>query len=140
MKEKEEAQSFEETTYWVFKIGEKDFLLSVEQIREVIEVSDFFSIPLAPEYVCGVISLHGRVIPAIDLSKIYPTGKPLYHGIKLIVVDVEVKLMRETINESIGFLSEILPYPTEFSSDISPEDLIDVNRFFQDFSVKDMQL
>lgn len=129
--------TIEESTYCVFKVGEKDFLLPVEWVREVIDVSPLFPVPLAPEYIYGVVPLRGRIVPAIDLSKIYPTGKPVYNDARLVVVDVEVGLMREAINENIGFISETLPYFVTFGSDIPADDIINVKSFFQAFRVKE---
>jgi len=127
----------EESTYCVFKVGEKDFLLPVELVREIIDLSPLFPVPLAPEYVYGVIPLRGRIIPAIDLSRIYPSGKPVYSDAKLVVVDIEVELMREVINENIGFISEGLPYFATFGSDIPANDVIDIKNFFKTFRVKE---
>ncbi|MCK7507566.1 MAG: hypothetical protein MZV70_28355 [Desulfobacterales bacterium] len=47
----------------------------------------------------GALPSRGRIIPAIDLSKIYPIEKPTYNNAKLLIIDAE--------NEHIGFLSEI---------------------------------
>ncbi len=137
MKKQAEEGPLEESTYCVFKVGERDFLLRVEQVREVIDVSPLFPVPMAPEYIYGVVPLRGRIIPAIDLSKIYPTGEAVYNDAKLVVVDVEVELMREVINENIGFISEGLPYFVTFGSDIPADDTIDIKSFFETFRVKE---
>lgn len=133
----EEPEATPESTYCVFKVGEKDFLLPVETVREVIDASPMFSVPLSPDYVYGVVPLRGRVIPAIDLSKVYTTGKPSYDRLKLVIVDVEVELLREVINESIGFISDGLPYFVTFSSDIPSDDILDTKNFFKTFRIKE---
>jgi purine-binding chemotaxis protein CheW len=137
MKKEEEGHS-EEITYCVFKVGEKDFLLPIMWVKEIVDLSPLFPVPAAPEYIYGVVPLRGRIVPAIDLSKIYPTGEPSYNDAKLVVVDVEVELMREVINENIGFISETLPYFATFGSDIPAEDIINVRSFFQTFRVKEL--
>lgn len=137
---KEEDRQFqsEESTYCVFKVGEKDFLLPIMWVKEIVDMSPLFPVPGAPDYIYGAIPLRGRIVPAIDLSKIYPTGEPSYNDAKLVVVDVEVELMREVINENIGFISETLPYFATFSSDIPAADIINVRSFFQTFRVKEL--
>lgn len=137
MSKTEEIQIHEEATYWVFRVGEKDFLLPIEQVKEVADISTIFPVPLAPEYVYGMIALRGKIIPAVDLSKIFKTGNPNYKNARLIVVDAEVELAREIINESIGFLSETLPYLMRCSTDIASEDILQVKKFFQNFRIKD---
>lgn len=138
MSETEEVQVYEEATYWVFRVGEKDFLLPIELVKEVADISTIFPVPLAPEYVYGVVPLRGKIIPAIDLSKIFKTGTSNYKNARLIVVDAEVELAREIINENIGFLSETLPYLMKCSTDIESDDIIEVKKFFQNFRIKDM--
>jgi purine-binding chemotaxis protein CheW len=126
---KEELQdSTEEQTYCVFKVSEREFLLPAEVVKEVVEVVRIFPIPGAPEYVYGAFPLRGKIIPAIDLSKIYPMEEPSYNNAKLLIVDVA--------NENIGFLSEITPFFVSFEIDIPVEDLIDVKRFFETYRIR----
>jgi purine-binding chemotaxis protein CheW len=118
----------DERTFCVFKVGEREFLLPTEAVREVLEVSLIFPMPGAPEYVCGVIPSRGRIIPAIDLAKIYPVEQPSYSEARLLVVDVE--------NEHIGFLSDMVPYFVTFDADIPVEDMINVNTFFETYRIR----
>lgn len=138
MNEIEEVQLYEEAIYWVFRVGEKDFLLPIELVKEVVDISAVFPVPLAPEYIYGVIPLRGKIIPTIDLSKIFQTGNPNYENARLIVVDAEIEMAREIINEGIGFLSENLPYLLKCSTDITSDDFIQIKNFFQEFRIKDM--
>lgn len=136
-KDKKEGAGAEESTFCIFKVGDRDFLLPVEFVREVTDASPLFPVPMSPEYIHGVVALRGRIIPAIDLSKIYPVGKTNYSDAKLVVVDVEVELEREVISENIGFVSEGLPYFATFGSDIPLRDMIDVKDFFRNYRVKE---
>lgn len=117
-----------EISYCVFSVGEKEFLLRTDEVKEVVDIVKIFPVPGAPEYVYGAMPVHGKIVPAIDLSKIYPVEKPSYNDCKLIVVDIE--------NEHIGFLSEIAPFFISFDSDIIVEDVIDVKTFFQTYRLK----
>lgn len=126
-KEIQESKT-EERIYCVFEVSEREFLLPSEVVKEVVDIARIFPIPGAPEYIYGALPLRGKIIPAIDLSKIYPIEKPLYSSAKLLVVDVE--------NESIGFLSEIAPFFVTFSADMPVEDLIDIKSFFETYRIK----
>ncbi len=123
-----EANVRQEITYCVFRVGEKDFLLPVSTVREIIDVAKIFSIPGAPEYVYGVIPVRGKIVPAIDLSKIYPIDKPSYSDAKLIIVDFN--------NENIGFLSENTPFFLTLDPDMVVEDVIDIKTFFETYRIK----
>jgi purine-binding chemotaxis protein CheW len=118
-----------EISYCVFSVGEKEFLLPMDVVKEVIDIVKIFPVPGAPEYVYGAMPVHGKIVPAIDLSKIYPLEKPSYNDCKLIVVDVE--------NEHIGFLSEIAPFFISFDPDIIVEDVINIKTFFQTYRIKE---
>lgn len=125
---RQEEDVMEERTYCVFKVSEREFLLPAETVREVVEIVRIFPIPGAPEYVYGAFPLRGKIIPAIDLSKIYPMEEPSYTNAKLLIVDVA--------NENIGFLSETTPFFVSFDLDIPVEDLIDVKRFFETYRIR----
>lgn len=121
-------EEIKEISYCVFRVGEKEFLLPTTSVREVIDIIKIFPVPGAPEYVYGAIPVRGKIVPAIDLSKIYPIEKPSYNYSKLIIIDVE--------NENIGFLSEIAPFFVSFDPDIIIEDVIDIKTFFETYRIK----
>jgi len=121
-------EGLKETSYCVFRVGEKEFLVPTKAVKEVIDIIRIFPVPGAPEYIYGALPVRGKIIPAIDLSKIYPIEKPSYNDSKLIIIDVE--------NENIGFLSEIAPFFVTFDSDIIVEDVIDIKTFFETYRLK----
>lgn len=121
-------ENIKEESYCVFRVGEHEFLLPTKVVREVIDIIKIFPVPGAPEYVYGAIPVRGKIVPAIDLSKIYPIEKPSYNDAKLIIIDVE--------NENIGFLSEAAPFFVTFDSDIIVEDVIDIKTFFETYRIK----
>jgi purine-binding chemotaxis protein CheW len=115
-------------TFCVFGVGEREFLLAADEVREVVDIARIFPIPGAPDYVYGALPLRGRIIPAVDLSKIYPVEKPSFTNPKLLIVDVD--------NENIGFLSETSPFFVTFDDDIIVDDLIDTKSFFETYRIK----
>ncbi len=52
-----------------FRLGNEEYALLVEQVREVIKLWEITPVPNTSEYVLGVTSLRGRVLPVIDLCK-----------------------------------------------------------------------
>lgn len=128
-KKEDLAEAPEESTYCAFKVGKKEFYLPVELVKEVIEASAIFPIPGAPEYLCGVVPVRGRIIPAIDLSKIYLIDNAAYKSVKLIVVNVE--------NEDIGFMSESLPNFMSLDSNAPATNVLDAKTFFETYRVKE---
>lgn len=53
----------------VFSIGDKDYGADISQVREVIRMRKVTPVPETADFVEGVISLRGRVIPLINLRK-----------------------------------------------------------------------
>ncbi len=53
----------------VFRVGDEEFAVSIDTVREIIPVTNITVIPRAPSFVRGVIDLRGSVIPVIDLRE-----------------------------------------------------------------------
>lgn len=54
----------------VFRIGDDSFALPIDAVEEVARVPDRVArVPHAPDFVEGVINLHGEVVPVIDQRK-----------------------------------------------------------------------
>lgn len=45
------------------------FALDISQVREILDVSTITRIPNAPDYMCGVINVRGKVLPVVDLRR-----------------------------------------------------------------------
>jgi purine-binding chemotaxis protein CheW len=45
------------------------FGIEVESVREVLRVQPMTHVPLAPQAICGLINLRGRIITAMDLRR-----------------------------------------------------------------------
>lgn len=53
----------------VFQLGEEEYAIAVERVREVVKAERITRVPGAPPYVRGIINLRGRVVPVIDLRQ-----------------------------------------------------------------------
>jgi purine-binding chemotaxis protein CheW len=53
--------------YLIFHLGEEEFGIQVQKVREIMGVQDITQVPQTPAYVKGVINLRGKVIPVVDL-------------------------------------------------------------------------
>ncbi len=52
-----------------FRLGGEEYVVMVEQVKEVLKIRELTPVPHAPEHVLGVTSLRGTVLPVIDLCK-----------------------------------------------------------------------
>ena len=53
----------------LFTVADKEYALSIQQVREVIRLREITTVPEAPAFVEGVINLRGKVTPLINLRK-----------------------------------------------------------------------
>ncbi|MEW6546831.1 MAG: chemotaxis protein CheW [Bacillota bacterium] len=53
----------------VFQLGDEEYAITVERVREVVKADRITRVPGAPAYVRGIINLRGRVVPVIDLRQ-----------------------------------------------------------------------
>lgn len=54
--------------YLTFLVGAERFAMPVGAIREIINFSTLTEIPLMPDFLPGVLSVRGTVVPVIDLA------------------------------------------------------------------------
>lgn len=109
--------------FTVFKIAEDDFGFSIERVVEILKVQKVFSIPGLPEFLSGVISVRGSIIPLMDLRTrfgVTPAGPKE----RIIIARFE--------NEKIGFLvDEIKEILT-----LADEEVIKPPSLFKGFSTE----
>jgi purine-binding chemotaxis protein CheW len=75
--------------YLVFQLGDEEFGIQVQKVREIMGVLDITQVPQTPPDVKGVINLRGKVIPVIDLRLKFAMPQREYtHRTCIIVVQV----------------------------------------------------
>jgi purine-binding chemotaxis protein CheW len=75
-----------EGKYLTFKLGREEYGLELVRVREIIALMDITPVPLAPDYVRGVMNLRGRVIPVVDLRRKFGMQPTDDHDRKCIIV------------------------------------------------------
>lgn len=119
----EEVKQEREKSYCVFSVGEREFFLLKESVVEILDIARIFPIPGSPDYIVGVLPIRGKIIPAVDLAKLYNIEKLNYSNNKLLVIDVK--------GEKRGLLSDTAPFFINLESEIAIEDFIDPEKLFE---------
>ena len=57
--------------YVAFRVGAQPYALPIATVREIVRPPEIASVPQSPDYVAGVMNLRGRIIPVIDLRKLF---------------------------------------------------------------------
>jgi purine-binding chemotaxis protein CheW len=57
----------EVSTYLTFGLGEETFAFEVDNVKEVLDLSNITRVPRTPDFMRGVINLRGAVVPVVDM-------------------------------------------------------------------------
>ncbi|MDI6871816.1 MAG: chemotaxis protein CheW [Bacillota bacterium] len=98
----------------VFALGEEEYGVPVGQVEEIIRMPAITHIPKVAAFVEGVINLRGRVIPIVDLKKLFDLPETARDEKSRIVV---VEVGGQTVGMTVDNVSEVLRLP---SSAIDP--------------------
>jgi len=52
-----------------FEIEDEEYAIDIMHVKEIIKVPNIMPLPKAPDYVIGVMSLRGQLLPVVDLRK-----------------------------------------------------------------------
>lgn len=111
-----------ENKFLTFKVGREDFAIELRRVREIMPLVQVAAVPLAPEYVRGVINLRGQVVPVIDLRRKLGLPSDHDHDRKCIIV-CDVMLDSRTLAASllVDAVCEVTQIP---EADIDPLPLL----------------
>jgi len=87
----------------IFNIGEETFGIDIARVLEILRVQKIFTIPGLPEFLSGVMSVRGAVIPVMDLRRRFGV-KPAGRKERIILVRYD----REKIGFLVDEIKEIL--------------------------------
>jgi purine-binding chemotaxis protein CheW len=82
-----------------FVVGDEEYAFGVGEIREIIRYQPVTPIPRCPDYILGLISLRGEIVPVIDMKRRLSLGEASVEGEPMIVIVSRGE-------ESVGFLVE----------------------------------
>lgn len=106
-----------------FSISHEEYAFRVPEVEEVLRVQQITAVPTAPDYVLGITSLRGKIIPVIDLQKRLNIERPAGSGNgeknglekKIIIIEGPRGLIGAMIDRVIGVVRlsrrELLPPP-----------------------------
>ena len=90
-----------------FSIGDEDFGVDIQTVKEVIKYREITRLPKAPAFVKGIINLRGDVIPIIDLRERFGMDQKEYTNMtRIIVVEVEGRSIG-TVVDSVSHVIRI---------------------------------
>jgi len=99
-----------------FFIGNEEYAVDIRRIREIIKPRETTEVPRAPDFVVGIISVRGTIIPVIDLRrrlKLDPALWPPGRDARILIVT--------RADESFGlFVDEVRQVVRMRDADVEP--------------------
>lgn len=131
--EKSESQDLAVSQYLAFNLGDEEYALDIKQISEIIKVREFTDIPRAPEFILGIISLRGVVVPVFDLrcrlnlgtSELLPTSRIVVSQTD----ELTVGLLVDSINQVVNLIDEEIEPPPGVLSGLDREMVFGIGRY-----------
>lgn len=131
------AQGVEEQAdlqqYLSFQLGLEEYALDITQISEIIKYRPLTEIPRVPDFILGIISLRGVVVPIFDLKKRFTLGAAELTSASRIVVcrhgEMTAGLLVDRINQVITISEGSMEPPPAVLSGIDRELVRSVGRF-----------
>jgi purine-binding chemotaxis protein CheW len=85
-----EENKIQEVQLVSFLLGNEEFAVEIENVREIIRYPEIVKVPNVPEYIKGVISLRDNLMPIVDMRLKLETGnEDITDSTRVVVVDVE---------------------------------------------------
>jgi len=114
--ELEEDDETEEGKYLTFNLDNESYGLEITYVTEIIGIQKITEVPELPEYVKGIMSLRGQIIPVVDVRlRFGKPGRDYDERTCVIVVeisDITVGLIVDGVAEVVAIAEEeIVPHP-----------------------------
>lgn len=105
--------------YLSFILGEEEYCVSIDFVKEIIVASRITKVPKMPNEVAGVLNLRGKIIPVINIKhKFGFDNKTPGSKSSIIIVELEYNSRPELFGIVVDYTKEVLHIPDEEMSSI----------------------
>lgn len=122
---KPNAQQSRRERYLTFFLGEEQYGIGIDRIKEIIAMMKVTKVPKTPEYIRGVINLRGSIIPVVDTrSRFGMQIKEADMHTAIVIVEVEkvnIGFIVDRVEEVASIDAANLSEPPKFGSHIDTE-------------------
>ena len=111
-----EDDDTEEGKFLTFILGDETYGLEIIYVTEIIGIQKITEVPELPEYVKGIMSLRGQIIPVMDVRSRFEKPYREYDERTCVIVvdinDITVGLIVDGVAEVVTIPEEaIIPHP-----------------------------
>lgn len=73
--------------FLTFRLGNEEFAVPIEHVREVLRAPNITEVPRAPANVLGVVAVRGEVVAVVDARARLGMGSGIAAGARIVIVD-----------------------------------------------------
>jgi purine-binding chemotaxis protein CheW len=97
----------------VFRVGEEDFAVDIGKVVEFLQTQRVYTLPELPDFLSGVITVRGEVLPLLDLRKRFSLQSSQTEALIIIVRydDEKIGLLVDEIREILSLSPEEITAP-----------------------------
>ena len=114
----------------VFNLAAESYGVDIGSVREIIRMQDITQVPRTPPFVEGVIDLRGRVIPVVDLRKLFGFGvEDATKDTRIVVVDIggqDIGVVVDAVNEVLRVSANAVEPPSSVITTADSEFLLGI--------------
>lgn len=118
-KTEEQVEDQQKDQYLIFTLGRDSYGIDIDHVTEIIGMQTVTPVPELPDYVRGIISLRGRIIPVIDVRIRFRMEQKEYGDRTCIIIleleSMSVGLIVDGVSDVVSFSAEELSPPPEVS-------------------------
>jgi purine-binding chemotaxis protein CheW len=103
-----------------FNLGREEYGVDINNVQEIIRATDITTVPGAPDHVCGVINLRGKIIPVVGLRKRFGLADVAASDEQRIVV---VELGEKRLGMQVDSVSQVIKLSSTIIEEM-PEEAI----------------
>lgn len=109
--------------YVIFRLGDSEFGVEIGQVLRIMRLMEVTRVPRAPNFLEGVVNIHGEMVPVVDLKKRFELPWQEYGDkARILVVEVEgqtVGMIVDSVTEIAWIPTSAIEPPPEMVAEIS---------------------
>jgi len=123
----------EASQFLAFQLGTEEYALDINQISEIIKPREYTDIPRVPNYILGLVSLRGVVVPIFDLKQRFQLGRvEASAGSRIIVCregEITAGLLVDKINQVVKIAADRIEPPPGVIAGIDRSMITGIGRY-----------
>jgi purine-binding chemotaxis protein CheW len=122
-----------------FNLADEEYAIDIMNMKEIIKLREFTEVPRSPDFITGVISLRGVIIPVFDLRKrLGLEAKEYDRNTRIIIAKDNNKNWGMVVDEVLQVIripEESLEPPPPVISGISAEFITGIGKYENRFAI-----